>query len=162
MRPFVHLLASSLLLVLAISEGSAQCLTVVQGDPVASSACFSCPFPAAGISGNNGGSPPTPGGGWCTTIENDQFIGFTAICNTVQFSVQVANCMGGTNGDGLQIAIVDADFNLFNCTSGVANGSTFSATLPRCGDYYIRLDGVSGSACDYTITAAGPIRAISN
>ncbi|MFK8056758.1 MAG: gliding motility-associated C-terminal domain-containing protein [Saprospiraceae bacterium] len=157
MRVLFTLISSALLLILLTSQGFAQCITVTQGDPVSSSACFSCPFPAAGISGNNGGSPPTPGGNWCTSIENDQFIGFTAICNNVQFGIQVSNCTGGTNGDGLQIAIVDADFNLFNCTSGIANGSTFSATLPTCGDYYIRLDGVSGSACDYTITAAAGV-----
>jgi gliding motility-associated-like protein len=152
MRALYTLLFTTLILLLTASLGLAQCPSVNQGSPVASSACFQCPFPATGISGNNAGAPPTFGGSWCTSIENDQFIGFTAICNSVQFAVQVANCNGGANGDGLQMAIVDADFNLFNCISGVANGSTYNATLPSCGDYYIRLDGISGSACDYTIS----------
>ncbi len=157
MRTLYTLFLSSLLLLLLATEGLAQCPSVIQGDPVAGSACYFCPFPAGGISGTNLGSPPTLGGAWCTSIENDQFIGFTAICNTVQFGVQVSNCAGGTNGDGLQIAIVDADFNLFNCVSGIVSGSTYSATLPACGDYYIRLDGISGSACDYTITPAAGV-----
>ena len=133
------------------STAHAQCDEVTQGTPPEASACFACPFPAS-LSGNNAFATPTGGGSWCTTIENDQFIGFTAICNAVSFTVQVSNCAGGSNGDGLQMAIVDADFNVFNCTSGIANGATFAATLPTCGNYYIRLDGLSGSGCDYTIS----------
>ena len=157
MHTLFTLFSTSLILILATSLGRAQCPSVNPGDPVASSACFQCPFPVAGISGNNAGSPATNVGNWCTSIENDQFIGFTAICNNVQFGIQVSNCSGGINGDGLQIAIIDEDFNLFNCVSGVTNGSTYSATLPGCGDYYIRLDGISGSACDYTITPASGV-----
>lgn len=157
MRVLYTLLSSVFVLVLAASQAFSQCDQVTQGDPVANSGCLICPFPAAGITGNNTFATPTLGGGWCTSIENDEFIGFTAICTSVQFGVQVSNCAGGTNGDGLQIAIVDSDFNLFGCTSGVANGSTYSATVPTCGDYYIRIDGVSGSGCDYTITPAAGV-----
>ena len=132
----------------------AQCDEVTQGTEPANSGCFLCPFPAS-VSGNNSFATPTGGGNWCTSIENDEFIGFTAVCQTVSFALQVSNCAGGTNGDGLQIAIVDADFNLFNCTSGV--GAQYTATLPSCGDYYIRLDGISGSGCDYTISPTGGV-----
>ncbi len=129
----------------------AQCDEVQQGTEPALSGCLQCPFPAA-ISGNNGFATATAGGDWCTTIENDEFIGFTAVCATVAFEINATNCTAGNNGIGLQVAVVDADFNLYGCTTNLLGSSQFSATLPSCGDYYIRVDGVAGSACDYTIT----------
>ncbi len=99
-------------------------------------------------------------GEFCSNIQNNSFIKFTASASTVSLSVWVGNC---TTGEGIQIMVFDgAGVCSGNVTSYYCN-SQFSPSpnnqsitingLTAGNTYYLMIDGFSGDVCDYTFTA---------
>jgi CHU_C Type IX secretion signal domain len=118
------------------------------------SACINCNF--NGYMGNSGGfAPDAPAPGWCSMIQNDQWLGFIAgITGSVTFNVIPSNC---ANGDGLQAAVYSSgcDENPLGCNPGGGGQGnttiTFTVPLTQGSNYYLIIDGLSGDACDFTI-----------
>ena len=65
------------------------------------SACINCNF--VGYMGNSGGwgADPQPQG-WCSNIQNDQWLGFIAGAAGATFTITPSNC---AQGQGLQAAV---------------------------------------------------------
>jgi hypothetical protein len=124
------------------------------------SACINCNF--NGYMGNSGGwGADPPATGWCSMIQNDQWLGFIAgITGSATFNVIPSNC---ANGDGLQAAVYlpGCDEPPLGCNAGGAGqgNTTISFTVPLSSgsEYYLIIDGLSGDACDFTIQVIPPV-----
>lgn len=123
------------------------------------SACISCGFNGyVGTSAGWGGDPQPQG--WCSNIQNDQWIGFIAGGTAATFTITPGNC---AQGQGLQAAVYPAGCNddPLGCNAGCATcGSTptvFSVSNMIVGsNYYLIIDGYSQDQCDFTISVAPP------
>ncbi|MFN7325310.1 MAG: hypothetical protein ACK5SQ_01875 [Chitinophagales bacterium] len=124
------------------------------------SACINCNF--VGYMGNSGGwgGDPQPQG-WCSNIQNDQWLGFIAGAAGATFTITPSNC---AQGQGLQAAVYPAGCNdgPLECNPGCPTcGNTptsFTVTNMVPGaNYYLIIDGYSQDDCDFTISVIPPI-----
>lgn len=116
------------------------------------------------------GSAATSTGGpneFCATAHNDSWLIFTAASDTVILDWSVGNCSGGIGSTmGVQLAIFDGDCNdqdgmsLLACEESAYNNDNGTLTVPNLtigNEYFIYIDGVYGSQCDYTWTPVGGV-----
>jgi hypothetical protein len=123
------------------------------------SACINCDF--NGYMGNSGGwaGDPEPLG-WCSDVQNDQWLGFIAGTAGATFSITPSNCV---NGNGLQAAVYPAgcNDNPLGCNAGCMGCGglviSFSVTMIPGNNYYLIIDGFAQDDCDFTISVVPPI-----
>lgn len=97
---------------------------------------------------------------FCSNIQNNSFIKFTASASTVSLSVWVGNC---STGQGIQIMVFSSDgvcsgdVTSYYCNSQFSPSPTSQSItingLTAGNTYYLMIDGFSGDVCDYTFTA---------
>jgi len=94
---------------------------------------------------------PTIGGDWCVTIENDQFISFqSGPSGVLLMDIEVLSC---ADFEGMQVGIIDRDYNLYECMDIGAFGSqSLQVIVPPLTELFIRIDGISGDICEFTFT----------
>lgn len=123
------------------------------------SACINCNFNGyvGTTAGWAGDAQPM---GWCSNIQNDQWLGFIAGGTSATFTITPGNC---SQGQGVQAAVYPAgcNDNPLECNPGCATcGSTptvFSVSNMIVGsNYYLIIDGYSQDQCDFTISVAPP------
>ncbi len=123
------------------------------------SACINCDF--NGYMGTSSGwsQDPAPQG-WCSQIQNDQWLGFIAGTAGATFNITPSNCTGG---NGLQAAVYPAGCNddPIGCNPGCQGCGTtvvsFAVTMIPGSNYYLIIDGFSQDECDFTISVLPPI-----
>jgi len=118
--------------------------------------CIYCSFNGykgntAGYAGN--GIPP---GGFCSQIQNDQWLGFIAGAASATFSIVPTNC---ENGNGIQAALYEnCNTSPVDCNGGCAGcgnqAITIAATMIPGTNYFLLIDGFSGDICDLSITVS--------
>jgi hypothetical protein len=126
-------------------------------------ACISCTN-AQFLNVNTSSEIMTPSGTtttWCSTIENDQYLGFIAGSSTVSITFTNTGC---STGSGLQGAIhgPQCSGTTQGCQTGIGVGA--SATITGTGlvvgeVYYLVIDGIAGSQCGLQITNASGVGA---
>ena len=123
------------------------------GSDICEQTCIYCNF--VGYTGSSAGyTGQFPPGGFCGTIENEQWFGFIASCANATFSLQTFNCQ---NNNGLQIALYPSCTDPpIACNGGIPNGANQTLTLPVSGmtpgaNYFLLIDGYAGGVCDFTI-----------
>jgi CHU_C Type IX secretion signal domain/PKD-like domain len=121
-----------------------------------SATCIYCDF--NGISSSSAGYTSQTPPGWCGSIENEQWLGFIANCNSVTFIATPSNC---TNGDGLQIGVyTGCSSSPVSCNGGSGGGGSIpvvtTATTVPGQNYFLCVDGWAGDQCDFNITVAPP------
>lgn len=100
-------------------------------------------------------------GEFCSNIQNNSFLTFTAESSTVNLDIWVGNC---TTGEGIQVMVFQADGNCsgdvdsYYCNdqffpTGAGTESIVVSGLTAGEDYYVMMDGFSGDVCDYTFIA---------
>ncbi|MFN0016109.1 MAG: hypothetical protein ACKVU2_16320 [Saprospiraceae bacterium] len=105
-------------------------------------------------------TPQTPPGGFCSGIQNEQWLGFIAGSTAATFTVTPANCQ---NGNGLQIALYSScDGPPIDCNGGQQGGGTTPMSITVTNmvpgvNYYLLIDGYGGDICDFTVTVVPPI-----
>jgi hypothetical protein len=119
---------------------------------------------------NDGYTPDEPSNmidDFCGSIENNSWYAFTALSTTESFVFSGIN--GTYCGSGIQALVYDVtkdadgcctNFDLVsNCYNPVSlAGGTVTATSLVVGkEYYLMIDGNTGSGCDYTISNWGPV-----
>lgn len=120
--------------------------------------CIYCDF--NGYTGSTAGyvSNGIPIGGFCSMVQNDQWLGFIAGADTARFTVTPSNCL---NGMGLQISLHE------NCNAppiacdphcGWCGEMPVSFKVPLISgtNYYLLIDGFSGDVCDFTLVVDPP------
>lgn len=100
----------------------------------------------------------TPPGGFCGTIENEQWLGFIAGAAGATFTATPSNC---TDGNGVQIALYAACSDPYiACNIGAAGGGnnpvSITAMLTPGANYFLLIDGYAGDQCDFSITVTPP------
>jgi uncharacterized repeat protein (TIGR01451 family) len=112
-----------------------------------------------GILWNTAGfSPdPLPVGGFCSQIQNDQWIAFQADSNRVFLNITTSNCQ---NGNGIQVAVYrTCETAPLACNGGCAGCGAQVTSLAFDADsgavYYLLIDGFSGDICDLSFSATG-------
>lgn len=121
-------------------------------------ACIYCNF--NGISSHtNGYSANPPAGGFCSTVENEQWLGFIASAGNHTYVITPTSCV---NGDGLQAALYKscAEAPLV-CNSGNAGGASIPVELPTSNlvvgqNYFLMVDGFAGDQCSFNISVGPP------
>jgi hypothetical protein len=122
-----------------------------------SDACIYCDF--NGISSMTGGYTAGGAGGFCGTIENEQWLGFIAGANTGTFVATTSSC---NTGNGIQIALYDAcgAGAPVACYGGVAMGASTPATITAAlvpgQTYFLMIDGYAGDQCAFDISVTPP------
>jgi hypothetical protein len=108
-------------------------------------------------SGYTGQTPP---GGFCGTIENEQWLGFIAGAAGATFTATPSNCQ---DGNGIQIALYENCYEGYvqnGCNVGApGQGSTpvsITVALTPGVNYFLLIDGYAGDQCDFTITVSPP------
>ena len=99
-------------------------------------------------------------GGFCGTIENEQWLGFIAGASVATFTATASNC---DIGNGVQIALYQ-DCNgpavPNGCNVGAPNGAnipvSITVNLTPGVNYYLLIDGYAGDQCDFQITVTPP------
>ncbi len=94
--------------------------------------------------------------GFCSTIQNDQWIGFIARANSTTFTLTPSNC---TNGNGLEFALYEScSAPPIACQPGQAGGGStplsITANLVPGRHYYLLIDGYAGDTCEYSISVS--------
>lgn len=121
-------------------------------------ACAYCGF--TGLQGSTLGyaaSPPPPG--FCSTVQNDQWIGFVAWAASATFTLTPSNCL---NGNGLEFALYEnCSSPPLACALGQAGGGNIPLILTANDlvagrPYYLLVDGYAGDTCEYSITVSPP------
>lgn len=116
-------------------------------------ACINCNF--NGYTGSTGGFAGDPEPlGWCSDIQNDQWLGFIAGGTSATFTVTPSGCSAG-----VQAAVYPAGCNdvPINCNAGCSScggtPTTFAVTgmIPGS-NYYLIIDGYGGDVCNFTIS----------
>ncbi len=121
------------------------------------STCIYCNF--NGYQGSSGGySGQTPPGGFCGTIENEQWLGFIAGAAGATFTATPSNCQ---DGNGVQIALYAACSDPYiACNIGSPGGGntpvSITAALTPGANYFLLIDGYAGDQCDFSITVTPP------
>jgi hypothetical protein len=117
-------------------------------------ACVSC----GGLNGYTGttagwlADPPPPG--WCSQIQNDQWLAFVAGAAGGTITVTPSNC---SNGYGFQMALYeDCNSNPIACNAGCSDCGTtplsLSVSFTVGKTYYLVIDGFSQDQCDISIS----------
>lgn len=117
-------------------------------------ACIYCSF--NGYTGSTdvytgNGIPP---GGFCSSIQNDQWLGFVAGAASATFTVTPSNC---ENGNGLQIALyASCSSSPIACNGGGQNQGAMPQALAVSmvpgSNYFLLIDGMAGDICDFTLS----------
>lgn len=119
--------------------------------------CIYCNF--NGYSGTSAGyTGQTPPGGFCGTIENEQWLGFIAGAPGATFTATPSNC---TDGNGVQIALYAACSDPYIACNigGPGNGNnpvSITAQLTPGANYFLLIDGYAGDQCDFSISVTPP------
>jgi hypothetical protein len=139
------------------------CGAQVVGADECPDACIACSN-AQFLNVNTSTEVMTPSGTtttWCSTIENDQYLGFIAGSSTASITFTNTGC---TTGSGLQAAIhgPQCSGTTQGCQTGINVGA--SATITRTGlivgeIYYLVIDGIAGAVCGLQIVNASGIGA---
>ncbi len=122
--------------------------------------CIYCNF--NGYSGSSSGyTGQTPPGGFCGTIENEQWLGFIAGAAVGTFTVTPSNCQVG---NGLQIALyTDCNSAPVACNGGQPGGGntpvSITANLTPGVNYFLLIDGYAGDQCNFVVTVTPPAAA---
>jgi hypothetical protein len=119
-------------------------------------ACIYCDF--NGYMGTTGGyvSNGIPPGGFCSMIQNDQWLGFIAGAASATFTVVPSNC---ANGNGVQVALYEScNTAPLACNAGGnGNGNTptiITVSMVPGTNYFLLIDGLSGDDCDISVTVS--------
>ncbi|MDW8229292.1 MAG: hypothetical protein RMJ33_05590, partial [Saprospiraceae bacterium] len=119
--------------------------------------CIYCNF--NGYSGSSSGyTGQTPPGGFCGTIENEQWLGFIAGASVGTFTVTPTGCQVG---NGLQIALYTSCTSAPVACNGGAPGNgnnpvSITANLTPGVNYFLLIDGYAGDQCSFTVTVTPP------
>jgi hypothetical protein len=145
----------------AIAQSAGDCGGPPSQVPPAEScpeACIYCSFPnyfgsTGGYAGN--GIPP---GGFCSQIQNDQWLGFIAGAASATFSIVPTNC---ENGNGVQAALYESCTTAPIACNGGCSGcgnqtTTIAANMIPGTNYFLLIDGFSGDICDLSISVSPP------
>ncbi len=121
-----------------------------------SEACIYCNFIGltSSTAGYTGGGVP----GFCGTIENEQWLGFIAGCNSATFTATASNC---TDGNGIQVAVMEACGQApIACYGGQSGGAgvpaSVTAGLVIGQNYFMMIDGFAGDQCIFDISVSPP------
>lgn len=121
-------------------------------------ACVVCGFDGY-FGSTDGYSSQTPPGGFCGTIENEQWIAFIAGGSQVTITVTSSNCI---MGNGIQLAVYpDCQEAPIACNGG-NNGwadkpLSVTVNLIPGKTYFLLIDGFAGDICDFTVEITPPI-----
>ncbi|MBP7184645.1 MAG: gliding motility-associated C-terminal domain-containing protein, partial [Saprospiraceae bacterium] len=149
--------------VLTAHKSTAQC-----NDPVApGTSCVNSPL-ICGFSfngycsslGSSNAATISPAFVFPNTVDNVQFISFTASATSVSIRIDYTNCV---NDNGIEATILSSNnCSLFTSKSNFASpvgGNNNSGTFTLTGNsftvgnhYFLVIDGSNGDICDYTIT----------
>lgn len=118
------------------------------------SACIACSFSEYfGTTAGWQGDPPPPG--FCSDIQNDQWIGFVASSTSATFTITPSNC---SQGYGVQAAVYPAGCteNPLACNPGCASCGDVPTIFSISGmiignNYYLVIDGYSQDQCDIAV-----------
>jgi hypothetical protein len=155
-----HFYKSFFFFFLICSKLVAQVLPTCQSNTIpptdlCADACNYCDFNGMTSTtvGYTGQTPP----GWCGAIENEQWLGFTASCNSVTFIATPTNCV---DGNGLEMGVYESCTGTpLACSGGICQGLTpvfvTVGTIPGQ-QYLLCIDGWAGDQCDFTITVVPP------
>lgn len=125
--------------------------------------CIYCDFYV--YNGTTGGyqGDGIPPGGFCSMIQNDQWMGFVAGATQATFTVTPSNC---ENGNGIQVALypgcnespVACNAGCSGCGNQIAS---ITADLVIGHHYFLLIDGFSGDVCDINVnfTPASAVKA---
>ncbi|MBK9337635.1 MAG: SprB repeat-containing protein [Lewinellaceae bacterium] len=99
--------------------------------------------------GYTGQTPP----GFCGTIENEQWIGFTAQTEVVTITGTPSNCQFG---HGIQIALYTSrNTPAIRCANGISGGGntpvSIIANLIPGTTYFLLIDGYAGDQCNFNL-----------
>jgi gliding motility-associated-like protein len=166
MHKLLSLLTSGLLILLVCADLKAQCTSATCSVPVpavnAQDACI-LPSPQA-LNCYYGGTtatipvsfPPT----WCSDINNNHWFAFTATSSLAFFTVTLTGC---TSGNGIQVAVFSTtdciNFTPVSTCTPILPPTAYTLIAPGLVPgqvYYLCVDGIAGSICDYTINGADP------
>lgn len=121
-------------------------------------ACIYCEF--NGYMGSTAGYGPNglPPGGFCSQIQNDQWLGFIAGASSATFTVIPSNC---ENGNGVQVALYEGcNTSPIACNGGCAGcgnqTTSIAANMVVGTNYFLLIDGFSGDICDLQINVNPP------
>jgi Secretion system C-terminal sorting domain/SprB repeat/PKD-like domain len=101
------------------------------------------------------GDPAPPG--WCSQVQNDQWLAFVAGASNATITVTPSNC---TTGDGIQFAVYPyaCGSTSVACSEGCAGcGNTpisLNVNLIPGQTYYLVIDGFSQDECDFVVTSS--------
>jgi gliding motility-associated-like protein len=147
---------------ITITQASLNCpnfnLPIAPADSCATAPSFCGAYLAGFCSENDGYTPDVPGNLASVipcTIENNQWLKFTACDTAAWFELSVNNCQSGL---GLQFAVLQtADCQSFTTNSScfnIANGNTdtlFANNLMAGQTYYLMIDGITADICDWQV-----------
>jgi len=122
-------------------------------------ACVHCTLD--GFAGNTAGFTAGAAPGFCSTTDNEQWLGFIAGSDSISISVAPANCQ---QGNGLEIALyADCTGAPLACAAGQAGDGTvtriLNSALTPGQTYFLMIDGYEGDQCAFTI-GTGPAGAV--
>ena len=162
-------------LFLCASHLHAQCSTVTCATPIPSvNAQDACILPSPDalncyIGETTDEAPLSFPPAWCTTIENNQFLGFVADSVEVTLSI---SCIGCSFGNAIQAAILQSDdcINMAFVSTCLGNIPADTSQLLKASgltpgeEYYLMIDSSAGALCQYSINGlvaaiSGPVTA---
>ncbi len=153
---FHNLLLSVALLFSTLCSGQLPCLSNTQPPaPTCAQVCFHCDF--TGLTASTGGYAPQPAPGFCSSIENNSWIGLIAAQDALTVTITPQGCAQGVE------AAIYGECNAAAPLVCSAGGNTqFSLNLVTVPGQRLLLmiDGKNGDVCNYTVTAnnaAAPI-----
>jgi hypothetical protein len=96
--------------------------------------------------------PNIPPIGFCSTIENNQWVSFIALTPSLTIRYNVTNCVKNL---GIEVGVFafepcTAPAGIIGCFSPLSGPLTFAGLIPGK-QYFLMTDGVAGDMCDYTI-----------
>ena len=114
-------------------------------------ACRVCLLEA--YQGNTSGYSPGAAPGFCSTVSNDQWLGFVAHGDTISIEATPSSCQ---QGDGLELALyTDCSLPPIACSPGQAGDGnqirSLSAPLVPGQSYFLMVNGYAGDVCDFVI-----------
>jgi hypothetical protein len=96
---------------------------------------------------------------FCGSIQNNHWIGFIPVTETMTIEISVGSCDGTGSGTGVQGQVIHGCGapweGASNCLYEISPGGTDEFVMNNLviGDtYYIMVDGFSGDICDYSLT----------
>jgi len=119
-------------------------------------ACIYCNFNGL-LSSTDGYAANVAPPGFCSTVENDQWIGFLAGSPSTVLTITPSNC---TNGNGLQAALfAGCNQPPLLCEVGQQGGGSTPLVLNASNlipgkHYYLMVDGYAGDQCDFSVSVS--------